>query len=151
MVDQKRERELNDALELFYFAYRSFTAGPDRMLASRGLQRMHHRILYFVGRNPGLSVGDLLGILAVSKQAVNAPLRQLTELGLVETATDARDRRIKRLSLSHAGARLERRLSGSQRDRLGSLFGELGARPEADWREVMARIAEETPGRGGTA
>ena len=43
----------------------------------------HHRALYFVGRHPGLSVNALLGILGVSKRALNAPLRQLIERGLI--------------------------------------------------------------------
>ena len=50
MVDQKREAQLRDAIEHFYFAYRAFTAKPDRILEQRGLGRVHHRILYFVGR-----------------------------------------------------------------------------------------------------
>jgi DNA-binding MarR family transcriptional regulator len=145
MADQNREEQLNAALELFYFAYRAFTADPDHLLAAEGLQRVHHRILYFVGRNPGLSVGELLAVLKVSKQALNAPLRRLTELGFVETRSAEHDRRVKRLSLSVTGARLERELSGSQRERLAALFVELGPAHEAAWREVMAKIAGVTP------
>jgi len=66
-IDSSREVELNAALELMHFAYRAFTAGPDRILEGRGLQRVHHRILYFVGRHPGISVNGLLAILAVSR------------------------------------------------------------------------------------
>ena len=79
MVDQDRQKELNQALELFHFAFRAFTKEPDVMLERYGLQRVHHRILYFVGRNEGLSVNELLQILCVSKQALNAPLRMLKE------------------------------------------------------------------------
>ncbi len=81
MIDASREQELNEALELFFFGYREFTAYPDGVLAKRGLGRVHHRILYFVGRNPGVTVGDLLGVLGVSKQALNAPLRRLMAEG----------------------------------------------------------------------
>ena len=61
MVDQlipsaSRETDLNQALELFHFAFRAFTAKPDQLLEARGLQRVHHRILYFVGRNPEIRV-----------------------------------------------------------------------------------------------
>ncbi len=148
MVDPNRERELNAALELFHFGYRAFTADPDLILAARGLQRMHHRILYFVGRNPGLGVNQLLAILGVSKQALHAPLRRLTQLGLVEARAAAHDRRVKCLRLSEAGARLERELSGSQRTRLADLFAQLGREHEAAWREVMASIAGDLPNKG---
>ena len=52
MIDLKRQEELRASIEIFYFAYRAFTARPDRILKQRGLGRVHHRILYFVGRNP---------------------------------------------------------------------------------------------------
>ncbi|MEY4578734.1 MAG: hypothetical protein RL701_3437, partial [Pseudomonadota bacterium] len=122
MVDSSRETELNQALELFYFGFRSFTQKPDRLLEARGLQRVHHRILYFVGRNPDLNVGTLLDILAVSKQALHAPVRQLVEMGLVESRSAAIDRRQRLLRLTTEGERLERALSGAQRKKLASVF-----------------------------
>ena len=70
MVDQLQDPRLQQAIELFYFAYRSFTAVPDQILQDKGLGRVHHRILYFVGRNPGLNINELLTILQVSKQAL---------------------------------------------------------------------------------
>jgi len=135
-----REQQLNEALELFFFAYREFTAHPDEILARRGLQRVHHRILYFVGRNPGIAVGELLRILGVTKQALNAPLRRLAEEGLV-TSTPGADRRVRELRLTEAGAKLEDELSGSQREGMGEIFAEVGAPTEQAWREVMRLVA----------
>ena len=66
-----------------YFSYRAFTKEPDKLLAKRGLNRVHHRVLYFVGRNPGIAVNELLTILDVSKQALNQPMRQLLEMRLI--------------------------------------------------------------------
>lgn len=135
-----RDQQLNEALELFFFAYREFTAYPDEILARRGLQRVHHRILYFVGRNPGLAVSDLLGTLGVTKQALNAPLRRLTDDGLV-ASTPGTDRRVRELRLTPDGAALETELSGSQRARMSAIFAETGAPAEEAWRDVMRRVA----------
>ena len=84
---ESRETLLRLAIEQFYFGYRAFTALPDRILSQRGLGRVHHRILYFVGRNPKISVNDLLGMLSVTKQALNAPLRQLILCRATPTAS----------------------------------------------------------------
>lgn len=142
MIDASREAQLNEALELFFFAYREFTAHPDEVLAERGLQRVHHRILYFVGRSPGLAVSQLLATLGVSKQALNAPLRHLTERGLVESTVGAEDRRVRELRLTKEGALLESELSGSQRERMAAVFGEAGPEAEAAWRAIMHEVAE---------
>ncbi len=142
MVDQDRQKELNQALELFHFAFRAFTKEPDVMLERYGLQRVHHRILYFVGRNEGLSVNELLQILCVSKQALNAPLRMLKERELIITTTDKTDKRIRRLALSETGKTLEYQLSQSQRELIQSVFEENGTVAELQWRHIMTAIAK---------
>ncbi len=130
-----------EAIELFYFAYRAFTALPDAILAERGLARMHHRILYFVARKPRQRVSDLLVTLGVSKQAVHAPLKQLVEAGLIAVEPDAEDGRVKRLSLTPEGAELETRLSQTQRELLGTVFAGHGGTAEDDWRGIMRELA----------
>jgi DNA-binding MarR family transcriptional regulator len=140
-----RERELNEALEALHFAFRAVVAKPDAVLAEHGLSRVHHRILYFVGRNPGLSVNELLAILNVSKQSLNAPLRQLIDQELVAWAPDPADRRIKRLRLAKKGAKLEEILSGDQRLRFERAFRKVGKESEAAWRKVMRLLAENKP------
>ena len=141
MVDIKSEAALREAIELLYFSYREFIAGPDRILAERGLSRVHHRILYFVGRQPGTAVHALLEILAVTKQALNAPLRKLIEMKLVSSRAGTDDRRVRKLTLTPEGARLEARLTGTQIRQLTTVFAAAGKPAEAGWRAVMRTLA----------
>lgn len=143
MVDLNRRDELRGAIELLYFAYRGFTDVPDRILERRGLGRVHHRILYFIGQRPDVSVRGLLDLLAVSKQALNAPLRQLVEMGLVATVAGAEDRRIKNLRLTGEGRKLEAELTGAQMRRLQAAFDRAGPQHEQGWRTVMAALARD--------
>jgi DNA-binding MarR family transcriptional regulator len=140
MVDINRSEALRSAIELLYFAYREFTDRPDRILERRGLGRVHHRILYFIGRNPDISVRGLLQLLAVSKQALNAPLRQLIEMKLVVAAATADDRRVKALRLTSDGERLEAELTGAQMEHLSAAFERAGATAEKGWRRAMAEL-----------
>ncbi len=137
MIDLNRQTELRESIELFFFAYRAFTAPPDRILADRGLGRVHHRILYFVGRQPGTTVTELLGTLGVTKQALNAPLRQLVEVGLIGTTADPDDKRVKRLALTADGAALEAELTGTQLAMLEKLFDKEGRDAELAWKRLM--------------
>jgi DNA-binding MarR family transcriptional regulator len=136
---------LDEALELLFFAFRELTAEPDRVLAERGLSRVHHRILYFVRRNPGLGPGELLRILRVSKQALARPLRELLRQELVAASPVAENRRRKALRLTPRGSRLERRLSGSQRRRFAAAFGGAGDGAATGWRAVMAALGPRDP------
>lgn len=145
MVDEKRESELRHDVEALYFGYRAFTSLPDRILAEYGLGRAHHRILYFVQREPGISTGGLLAVLDVTKQALHRPLKELESLGLLSIEPDAQDKRIRRIAATEEGARLESRLTGAQTRLLADAFADVDAETEAHWRAVMSRLAE----RGG--
>jgi len=77
MADHSRESELTLAIALMHFGFRKMIEEPDRLLARRGFGRVHHRVLFFVARRPGLSVGELLAILDVSKQSLHRPMQDL--------------------------------------------------------------------------
>ena len=114
MLDLNQTTQQRLVMETFFFGYQAFTAKADDMLARRGLSRVHQRILFFIAREPGLSNKALLEVLNVSKQALNIPLRQLLEMQLVAMATDATDKRKRRLSLTRGGAALEQTLRREQ-------------------------------------
>ena len=141
MVDQSNNEKL-EAIELLYRGYRAFTEQADRILDKRGLNRAHHRILYFVGRNRDGSVADLLEALSISKQALNVPLRQLLAMELVESKRTSNDARIKMLSLTPSGKRLEARLTEAQSVLLTNVFDESGPNAEDSWRDVMRILAK---------
>ena len=140
MIDLKKEAYLRQCIEAFYFGYREFTAQPDRILEDRGLNRVHHRILYFIGRNPGIGVGGLLDILQVSKQALNVPLRQLIEMGLVRNESARFDRRVKQLSLTLVGEELEHQLTEVQMDLLQAAMDDSAEGAGDHWLEIMRSI-----------
>ena len=64
------EEELRQGIELLFYAYRDFTSEPDKILAKWGFGRAHHRVIYFVGRNPNITVTELLLILQITKQSL---------------------------------------------------------------------------------
>ncbi len=143
MIDVSSVPDPRCAIEHLYFAYRAFTAGPDRLLAERGLGRVHHRILYFVGRQPGLTVGTLLDTLGVSKQALNAPLRKLVAEGLVEAHSSPADKRLRLLSLTIQGRALEAQLSAIQTALLEAAFAQAGVQATQGWFAVMQQLAAQ--------
>ena len=136
------DAQLRRGIEAMFFAYRGFTADPDRILEERGYGRAHHRALHFIGRQPGLNVAALLAILGVTKQSLNRVLRTLQEDGLVESRVGRADRRQRLLALTEAGAALERRLSDAQRARMRQAFREAGPEAVAGFRAVLERMMD---------
>src|SRR3954453_10128762 len=132
-----REEELRLAQDLLFFGYRDFTAGAGEILAELGMGRAHHRVLHFVGRRPGITVGDLLGILGITKQSLARVLTPLMEEDYVTQATGRNDRRHRLLSLTPKGQALERRLFERQREWVMHAYREAGPIAVEGFRRVM--------------
>lgn len=136
------DEQLRRAIEAMFFAYRGFTADPDRILAGKGYGRAHHRAVHFIHRSPGTTVNNLLAILGVTKQSLNRVLRTLVEDGLVESRVGTRDRRERHLFLTPAGEALERELSDAQRARMRAAFREAGPQAVAGFRQVLEHMMD---------
>lgn len=138
-----RDDELRQAIELLFFSYRDFTAQADRKLATYEFGRAHHRVIYFVGRNPGMTVSELLNILKITKQSLSRVLSQLVEQGFIVQRPGSTDRRQRLLSLTDKGAELERSLTEDQRALIAKAYKAAGADAVEGFKKVLMGLVNE--------
>jgi DNA-binding MarR family transcriptional regulator len=132
-----REEELRTAQDMISLALRDLTAAADSILAELGYGRAHHRTLHWIGRKPGLKVGELLAILGITKQSLTRVLGPLILEGYVAQIPGQSDRRQRLLSLTEKGAALERKLYEVQRERLISAYREAGGTAVDGFKRVL--------------
>tara|TARA_B100001123_G_scaffold315623_1_gene353334 strand:+ start:88 stop:615 length:528 start_codon:yes stop_codon:yes gene_type:complete len=138
-----RDEELRQGMELVFYAYRDFTAEPDAILADYGFGRAHHRVIYFVGRNPNITVSALLDILQITKQSLSRVLSQLVREEFVIQRPGTRDRRQRLLELTDKGEALEKQLSQNQRERIARAYRDAGAEAVEGYRKVILGMINE--------
>ncbi len=139
-----RDDDLRQGIELLFFAYRDFTAKADETLLQYGFGRAHHRVIYFVGRNPGTTVSDLLDILKITKQSLSRVLGQLVRQGFIIQRHGVADRRQRLLHLTDRGADLERKLTEEQRALVARAYRSAGAEAVEGFRKVLTGMINET-------
>ena len=137
-----REEDLRQGIELLFYAYRDFTGEPDAILDKHDLGRANHRVIYFVGRNPGITVTELLEILRITKQSLSRVLGHLLEQDFINQRADPADRRRKQLTLSEKGKALEHALTSTKMDRFARAYREAGAEAVEGFRRVLIGIVE---------
>ena len=137
------DAELRKAMELLFFAYRDFTAEPDSILARYDFGRAHHRVIYFVGADAGMSVSDLLAILKITKQSLSRVLGQLLREGFIEQQTDTQDRRRRLLFLTPKGQELETWLTDKQTSLIAKAYRDSGAEAVAGFATVLRGIISD--------
>jgi len=131
-------------VELLYFGYSHLTRAIDEELATQGLGRAHHRALYFIARQPDLTVSDLLRLLAITKQSLGRVLNDLAERGLIEHRPGTLDRRQKLLRLTEAGVALEARLFASLRQKMARTYGNAGQSAVSGFWQVLEGLIPES-------
>lgn len=136
------DEQLRSGIEAMFFAYRSFTADPDRILVHYGYGRAHHRALHFIRTAPYTRVNNLLCVLGVTKQSLNRVLRTLIDDGLVQSEIGPDDRRERLLSLTEKGQALEQELATAQQARVRDAFREAGPEAVQGFRAVCEAMME---------
>jgi DNA-binding MarR family transcriptional regulator len=144
LPDGLDEADILELIELLFFAYRDFTGDPDAILAEFGFGRAHHRVVHFVGRNPGIRVTELLGILRITKQSLGRVLKQLIDQGYVEQREGTSDRRQRLLFLTPSGSELARRLAEPQIERVSRAIAAAGPDARALYRQVLYNLIDES-------
>ena len=138
-----REEELRRGIEMMFFSYRDFTSEADTILAEQDMGRAHHRAIYFIGRHPGITVSDLLGILNITKQSLSRVLSGLMKDGFVLQKTGATDRRQRLLYLTETGVELESRLTALQGRRFAAAYREAGAEAVDGFQRVLRGLMDQ--------
>lgn len=136
------DEQLRQGIEAMYFAYRGFTADPDRILSDMRYGRAHHRALHFINGAPGTTVNNLLAILGVTKQSLNRVLRSLIDDGLVESRVGRVDKRERHLFLTEEGQALERDLSAAQHSRMRAAYRQVGPEAVSGFRKVLEAMMD---------
>lgn len=139
-----REPEIRRGVELLYFGYSHMTRAIDDELAVQGLGRAHHRALYFIARQPDLTVSELLRLLAITKQSLGRVLNDLSGRALVEQRTGTSDRRQRLLRLTPEGRTLETRLFESLREKVSAAYAQAGQGSVAGFWQVLEGLIPES-------
>ncbi|WP_420605812.1 MarR family winged helix-turn-helix transcriptional regulator [Novosphingopyxis sp.] len=142
-----REEEVRRGLELMHFASAAIAEAGDRALAEAKFGRAHARCLYFIARDPGLSVKTLLGYLGVTKQSLGRVLGDLIERGLVEARSGRNDRRQRLLSLTDSGQVVENELFDAMRARMAAAYGDAGQEAVTGFWQVLQGLLDSADRR----
>lgn len=120
------EPEIRRGIELLHFGQAAMAKAMTPWLEAEGLGRAHQRAMYFVARRPNISVGELLNVLAVTKQSLGRVVNDLAARGLIETRPGDRDRRQRLLRLTATGAAIETELYAALSAHLASAYSRAG-------------------------
>ena len=135
------DKEIRKIIELVFFSYRDFTAGPDQILEKLNFGRAHHRVIYFVGKKEQITIKELLGVLKITKQSLSRVLNQLVKEGFIVVSTGL-DKRTKNLSLTSRGIDLENELSTIQIQKIKKVINNFDQKNIDGFKKILYEMIE---------
>jgi DNA-binding MarR family transcriptional regulator len=143
-----RADEVRRGIEYLFFAHGALWRSIDAQLAEQDIGRAHYRALYFIARQPGITIADMLALLGITKQSLGRVIKELEARDMIATRPGNRDRRQKELRLTEAGQALESSVFILLRDAMSQAYTQAGQQAVTGfWQVSDALIPPRERGR----
>ena len=135
-----KDEQIKDFIQLISYAYRETFSDPKEILAKKFFGPAHLRVLNLIERNPGISLGELIFKLKVTKQSLNRVLRELIKSKMIKQIKDDTDTRKKKLYLDKEGKLFFDTVYKKQKKRIFNALKNSEPESVVKFKEVLNRI-----------
>ena len=137
-----KDEQIKDFIQLISYAYRETFSDPKEILAKKFFGPAHLRVLNLIERNPGISLGELIFKLKVTKQSLNRVLRELIKSKMIKQIKNDSDTRRKNLFLDKEGKIFFEKIYESQKKRIFNALKNSEPESVIKFREVLNKIID---------
>ncbi len=137
-----KDEQIKDFIQLLFYAYRETFSDPKKVLSKKFFGPAHLRSLNLIERHPGISLGELIFKLKVSKQSLNRVLRDLIKSKMIKQVKNENDTRKKNLFLDKEGKIFFDTVYKAQKRRIFNALKNSNAESVIKFKQVLKRIVD---------
>ena len=138
-----KDEQIKEFIQLLFYAYRETFADPKEVLSKKFFGPAHLRSLNLIERYPGISLGELMFKLKVTKQSLNRILNDLVNFNIISFQKDERDSRMKHVHLTKKGEDVFNEIFASQKKRIYNAFIKSSSLEVNNFKSVLKKIINE--------
>ena len=138
-----KDEQIKDFIQLLFYAYRETFSDPKKVLAKKFFGPAHLRSLNLIERHPGISLGELMYKLKVTKQSLNRVLRDLIKTNMIKQIKNEDDTRRKNLFLDKEGKTFFEIVYSTQKKRIFNALKNSSSDSVIKFKEVLKKIINE--------
>ncbi len=135
-----KDDQIKEFIQLLFYAYRETFADPKDVLSKKFFGPAHLRSLNLIERHPGISLGELMFKLKVTKQSLNRVLRDLIKSKMIRQVKDENDTRKKNLFLNKEGKIFFDTVYNAQKKRIFNALKNSNSDSVVKFKEVLKKI-----------
>ena len=137
-----KDEQIKDFIQLLFYAYRETFSDPQKVLSKKFFGPAHLRALNLIERYPGISPGELIFKLKITKQSLNRVLRDLIKSQMIKQVKDEQDTRKKNLFLNKEGKIFFEAVYNSQKKRIFNALKNSNSDSVIKFKEVLKKIVD---------
>ena len=137
-----KDEQIKDFIQLLFYAYRETFSDPKEVLSRKFFGPAHLRALNLIERHPGISLGELMFKLKITKQSLNRVLRDLIKTKMIKQIKDENDTRKKNLFLDKEGKIFFDTVYKAQKRRIFNALKNSNAESVIKFKQVLKRIVD---------
>ena len=134
---------LKECVELIFYAYNEIYSDPKSVLKKYSFGVAHHRALYLIERNKGVSFSELLIKLKIKKQSLNRVLKDLINKKIIYQKNDELDSRRKKIYLDELGKKFYDEIFNFQRKRIYNALKSSDSDSVKNFKDILKKIISE--------
>ena len=100
----------------------------------------HNKVLHILSTYEGITIGELLTKLKITKQSLNRILRDLIKIDLIRFKKDSKDSRVKHVYLNEKGEKIFNEIFSKQKKRIYKALLSSSAKEVVDFNNVLKKL-----------
>ena len=135
-----KDEQIKEFIEKLFLSYRDTFSDSKSVLNKYSLGIAHNKVLHILSTYKGITIGELLSKLKITKQSLNRILRDLIKLNVIVFKKDSKDTRVKHVYLNEKGEKIFDEIFSIQKKRIYNALLSSSAKEVVDFNKVLKKL-----------
>ena len=135
-----KDEQIKEFIEKLFLSYRDTFLDSKVVLNKYSLGIAHNKVIHILSNNKGITIGELLNKLKITKQSLNRILRDLIKIDLIKYERDSKDTRVKHVYLNDKGKKIFDEIFSIQKKRIYNALLNSSAKEVVNFNDVLKKI-----------
>ena len=135
-----KDEQIKEFIEKLFLSYRDTFSDSKTVLNKYSLGIAHNKVLHILSTYKGITIGELLNKLKITKQSLNRILRDLIKIDVIKFKKDEKDTRVKHVYLNEKGEKIFDEIFSKQKKRIYNALLSSSAKEVLDFNNVLKKL-----------
>ena len=135
-----KDEQIKEFIEKLFLSYRDTFSDSKSILNKYSLGIAHNKVLHILSTYQGITIGELLAKLKITKQSLNRILRDLIKIDVITFKKDSKDTRVKHVYLNEKGEKIFNEIFSIQKKRIYNALLSSSSKEVINFNNVLKKL-----------